>query len=528
MADPSYPGSRSHSPTPAKRARNHPVVVDAPTFDLDTYISGYRGRTKIKRLAFIGSRCPTLAIDAHRAALALNQALEARNQPCVAPDQVWLEQAQRTARVDGDRLDAELKTYKHNSIKDSIRMGYNDLAEHHFKCGDFSNAVKCFLKAREYATTPKNQIHHTVNLIHCYLLLNQYQQVQLNLNRLNITPPPGAPAGPASSTSATAAAADDKDASKKPAPIAALEIVFQSLVNLKDSAYERVARDLLKLQLATTADHVEEVVSTNDIALLVGLCALATFPRPDIKRLVLDSNTFRGFLDLEPHMRQTLSAFYHAKYATCLQLLAEHMNDRLLDVYLAPHMEHLLAKIRHRAVIQYCAPFTTVDLARMARAFAWDDAVLVSEVEKLIVDGALKMRIDARARILKKRTRNERVAAFKNVLQTGDKLELARHQAMLKMAMVAAGVTVHSTQKGGGGPGGKHDMDVEEHHGGGHGSHGKGGRRQGGGGGGGSGSGRRQGGGGADFEQQQLQWAMMQSMMEAQQRESQQYSGGDY
>ena len=38
-----------------------------------------------------------------------------------------------------ERLDADLKNYRHNSIKESIRRGYDALGDHHMDCGDLKS-----------------------------------------------------------------------------------------------------------------------------------------------------------------------------------------------------------------------------------------------------------------------------------------------------------------------------------------------------------------------------------------------------
>ena len=40
-----------------------------------------------------------------------------------------------------ERLDADLKNYRHNSIKESIRRGYDALGDHHLDCGDLKSAA---------------------------------------------------------------------------------------------------------------------------------------------------------------------------------------------------------------------------------------------------------------------------------------------------------------------------------------------------------------------------------------------------
>lgn len=50
--------------------------------------------------------------------------------PCVSSPFVQLE-----------RLDADLKNYRHNSIKESIRRGYDALGDHYLDCGDLKSVT---------------------------------------------------------------------------------------------------------------------------------------------------------------------------------------------------------------------------------------------------------------------------------------------------------------------------------------------------------------------------------------------------
>ena len=40
-----------------------------------------------------------------------------------------------------ERLDADLKNYRHNVIKESIRRGYDALGDHHLDCGDLKLVI---------------------------------------------------------------------------------------------------------------------------------------------------------------------------------------------------------------------------------------------------------------------------------------------------------------------------------------------------------------------------------------------------
>src|SRR5271169_5478604 len=146
----------------------HTMETTQPNWDLDQYILGYSGHGQIQRLRFIALKSPALQIDALKYAIrliketTLNVPLyqEAAEQlrlllpssPETVIDQSWMDHATRTTKYITEKLEAELKNYKNNLIKESIRvfllsslwqslilkkMGHMDLAEHYYKCGDY-------------------------------------------------------------------------------------------------------------------------------------------------------------------------------------------------------------------------------------------------------------------------------------------------------------------------------------------------------------------------------------------------------
>lgn len=70
-----------------------------------------------------------------------------------------------------EKLDTDLKNYKSNSIKESIRRGHDDLGDHYLDCGDLSNALKCYSRARDYCTSGKHVVNMCLNVIKvCYVV----------------------------------------------------------------------------------------------------------------------------------------------------------------------------------------------------------------------------------------------------------------------------------------------------------------------------------------------------------------------
>lgn len=45
------------------------------------------------------------------------------------------------------------------------RRGHDDLGDHYLECGDLSNALKCYSRARDYCTSTKHLVNMCLNVI---------------------------------------------------------------------------------------------------------------------------------------------------------------------------------------------------------------------------------------------------------------------------------------------------------------------------------------------------------------------------
>ena len=119
------------------RAKGGIVVSDPPKFDLDAYIANYRGKTRIARLHHIAQTSSYLYAEAAKAAVieakqgkdvAIYEQVARLLQELVPQDpeasfnQGWIEKTNREVSAETIRLDGELKGYKNNLIKESIRV----------------------------------------------------------------------------------------------------------------------------------------------------------------------------------------------------------------------------------------------------------------------------------------------------------------------------------------------------------------------------------------------------------------------
>ncbi|TKA61010.1 hypothetical protein B0A55_13592, partial [Friedmanniomyces simplex] len=152
MASMAAPGTAR---APAKRLRHGGARtpdhfhLPPPTFDLDVWAGNYEGALLPLRLAHVAIHCPTLARPA--IALAVAHAKKSKDVrlytrlcelagqlgfPDVsAPDAAWAARQEEGNKRELGRLEGELRGYKNNLIRESIRMGQEDLATHHLVTG---------------------------------------------------------------------------------------------------------------------------------------------------------------------------------------------------------------------------------------------------------------------------------------------------------------------------------------------------------------------------------------------------------
>lgn len=368
-------------------------LVDNPTLDLESYANSYSGMARIHRLLFIADHCVPLRLEALRMALVYvkektynvniytriyNKIADAAGMSGANPENIvgpldsqWLETKSKKAALKLEKLDTDLKNYKSNSIKESIRRGHDDLGDHYLDCGDLSNALKCYSRSRDYCTSGKHVLNMCVNVIKVSIYLQNWAHVLTYVAKAEGTPE--------YSTSS---------------PIATKLHCAAGLADLSSKKYKAAAKHFL----ATNFDHMgsdfSEILSASNVAVYGGLCALASFDRNELHKHVITSSAFKLFLELDPSLRDAIAKFYDSKYASCLSILDEMKDNLLLDLYLAPHANALYSHIRNRALIQYFSPYLSADMNKMSSAFNTSVSALEDELMQLILEGQIQVRLN--------------------------------------------------------------------------------------------------------------------------------------
>ncbi|KAI9763072.1 MAG: hypothetical protein M1835_007945 [Candelina submexicana] len=380
------------------------LLPDAPKFDLDAYIANYSGqsmrlgafklaeltfvlgRTRFDRLFLIGSTSLFLSVEAIKGAIAeakkgkdLTRYQRAvsllhhhrRDDPAACSDAEWLDKTSKQVKAEADRLEHELKGYKNNLIKESIRMGHEDFGNFYHETGDLQSSYKSYAKMREYCTSQKQILEMCLKMLIVGVEQNSWISVQtsvLKIRDLNLKP--------------------EVEADIQPKLHASMALSYMASGNYKEAATSFLAVN------PSLGDTFNQVMTSNDVAVYGGLCALASMDRNELQTRVLENSHFRSFLELEPHIRRAVSFFCNLKYTQCLETLEAYRTDYLLDIHLRRHLQEIYTLIRIKCIVQYFNPCDCASIAEMARILGTDEDAMQQELGDLIQRDILEARID--------------------------------------------------------------------------------------------------------------------------------------
>jgi COP9 signalosome complex subunit 1 len=382
-------------------------------------------------------------------------------------DREWMSRQEEANRRELARLEGELKGYKNNLIRESIRMGQEDLANHLLATGGpipdpanpashvtagYHAAYQSYGKMRDYCTTPTHVASMTLRLLYTALLHAAAAQQQGASPNLHLN-------------SAITNASRIRTVGVKEEEMARLTPVMHATTGIADLG-QGMYKEAAVAFLATSPDYfsagkvhgldfTRAVASGNDIAIYGGLTALATMSRDGLVNTVL-GGPFRVFLELEPHMRKAISLYTTAKYQACLATLRHYYADWSLDIFLGTgastmgesHLDRLLARIREKSITAYFSSFSQVSLASLAATFppaiSTSDpvAAMEEEVLSLIESGTLDARLDIVNGILIAPQKEARASAHAEARAAAEEVERTLLLRLHRVNVALAGLEV--------------------------------------------------------------------------------------
>ncbi|KAK5071085.1 hypothetical protein LTS08_000281 [Lithohypha guttulata] len=435
----------------------HVTVSEAPKFDLQSYIANYKGRTVFRRLYLIASCSTALQEEAARLAVAeakkgsdVNQYQDAVQLLATITgqnvqelmDKKWLSNQEKQNAAESKRLENELKQYKNNLIRESIRMGSEELGVHNHSTGDLPNALKSFNRMRDYCTGPGHIATTAFRTIAVNIEQRNWLGVQSQVAKIR----------------ALQQMKPEESAKNQPKIFAAQGLQYMSLGD-----YKEAANFFLDVDFAALGDNYNDVISANDVAVYGGLCALASMSRSELQNKVLDNANFRSFLELEPHIRRAINSFCASKYSQCLETLESYRVDYLLDIYLQEQLGLIYTKIRTKSIVQYFQPFSRVTLKSMEKMFGTSSTSttngqqsstgtitpFVQELIQMIESDALQARIDLERMVLIAYEESPRAVMQQQALDTVDNFINEARIKLLRLNAINGGLEVKQAQNKG-------------------------------------------------------------------------------
>ncbi|OSX58352.1 hypothetical protein POSPLADRAFT_1154048 [Postia placenta MAD-698-R-SB12] len=433
-------------------------VDDAHPLDLDAITSSYTDRSIVERLVHITAACPAVAVQALQ--LALDQVFKMRDtnlyfsvrsayEQCqgnsqgqlppiteIAPlDQKWIDETAAKNAAEKNKLEVELKTYSSNMIKESIRMAHRDLANYYRAVGDQASALKHYTKSREFCTTSHHVLDMCFSIIELLIEHRNYAHMSTYVFKADAaldatasTARPTGPTAPANSSANRVLTEREKVQSKLDAGL--------GLSHFGQGQYEKAANFFVKVgPIKSLGTWIGTVIAPGDIAVYGTLCALATFPRPQISSQILNNDGFGAFIEQEPYVRELIEAYMSNRFKDVLGILEKYSTRHAVDPHLGAHIQILIKLITNRALVLFFQPFVSIRLERMSTAFGWTVDELEQHVVALIQSGEIKARVDRQNKILKAKETDQRSVLYARVMKSGEHMASANRKLLLRLRL---------------------------------------------------------------------------------------------
>jgi COP9 signalosome complex subunit 1 len=173
-----------------------------------------------------------------------------------------------------------LRNFRTNSIKDSIRRGHDDLGDHYLDAGDFFNAVRCYVRSRDYCVTPRHMVSMCMNVIKASFYMQNWSNVLSYINKAEQAIESVESATKSATPSATSSMTNPMDVSTinttmiSDAVFTSRLKVYAGIAELATKRYKLAARHFLSVSFDHCSNHfqVKLKIFFKEISFKWGLC----------------------------------------------------------------------------------------------------------------------------------------------------------------------------------------------------------------------------------------------------------------
>jgi COP9 signalosome complex subunit 1 len=299
----------------------------------------------------------------------------------VEEDPKFMEKYSKEGELKKQRFLEELNAYKQNMIKESIRLGFNELASHLVEIGLYSEALHTLLKSREVCSNSTHVIRMLTEVVRVAFLNDDYNNVVSYANRIEQTIKDAnslPPTSPNITTSAYKMAESIK--------------VYKAISFMLLGNFEEASRLFLDIDCVALMNDqsfsTKSSISFSEVALYSVLTLLPSSSM-NTKRTKLIN---KDLLELDPIAKDIYESYLGNKYERTMKTVESLMEtDFIVDYYLNPVIEPLIKRIKKTFLLEYVVPFKSIKLDHLRTIFG--DGVVDSLLE-LGETNALKFKLD--------------------------------------------------------------------------------------------------------------------------------------
>jgi COP9 signalosome complex subunit 1 len=414
------------------------METEAPRFDLQAYISRYEGPTRLNRLLFISEYCPEyqatalrILVDDLKRPSSLNTLLYQRLNHMgvfqqlgdgVYFDNQWVNDVDTKCMQHQDRLESDLQTAKAKMIKESIRLCYNDFGDFLVQRGVYDEATKMYLRTREYSSNNRQVAEQGLKAIKACIDGKDFKSARQNLIRIDQV------------------ANEFKDLSER------CKLLF-GVIQLNEGDFESAATNFINVD-PTFAQNFTDIASVEDIVLYGNLCALASFSRASLKGLIIDNIAFKGMTDIVPEVKGLAQFYCSGQYSQLFSAMEGIRGLLSIDMHLQQHADTLFTAIKERCIAQYIAPFSVVDMRKMAGCLQIEIPELAGVVARMITAGKVAAKIDMASCMIYRRKVNDHKALREKMLTLGHIQIRDLRIILLRLSMMQHSFSIDSESHG--------------------------------------------------------------------------------
>ena len=410
--------------------------------NLENYISGYAGTTKALRLRFIATKfsdplqqeANNLLASELKKGLNLEMLQElsqtAQLNPHDAFDEEWANKVSLERRRGIADAETNLSHAKSSANKENIRRGHMELGDIYVEHGDLAEAINCYRRSRDYFSKPEHAVETYSKIAVSHIDCMEYGKAEAVLYKL--------------------------DGATMSAPSKSHISITRGLLSFHKGEYNRACRYFLEVDgtlliknsgdITTLANSIRNVMTISDVSIYCCFCALVSFDVSDIKRLLLDSKTFKPILEYTsslsiyspsvPSMRELMTDFINSDYNNFLKKLNIIKTNLYYDMYIYKHIDKLVEIISDKVIIQYCKPYTALDIKRMAYSLNKNIFELEKDLARLIATGDIAFRIDTAKHELLHKIQNDRDVTIEKVAALNEMHASSIKQGILRLSLL--------------------------------------------------------------------------------------------